>query len=104
MLLGLRFRVCSVAQGDAKSELCDFLEAESVDLLIVGFSAANRFKKAFAGGSVSSHMLHHAACPVVVLPLKSMAWEEQDAVPEMRHSTSNGPCLAPCSSAPPDPD
>ena len=75
-----------------------------MDLLIVGFSAANRFKKAFAGGSVSSHMLHHAACPVVVLPLKSMAWEEQDAVPEMRHSNSNGPCPAPCSSAPPDPD
>lgn len=57
-----------------------YLETHRIDLLIVGFSAAGRFRKALAGGSLSTYMLHHAACPLVVLPLKSMAWEDQDTL------------------------
>lgn len=76
-------------QGDAKAELCDYLVEKGIDLLIVGYSAANRFKKAFAGGSLSTHMMQHAQCPVVVIPLKSMSWEDQDTLgqlPEHRQS------------------
>ena len=75
----------------------EFLEQEAVDLLIVGFSASSRFRKALAGGSLSSHMLHHAPCPVVVLPLKSMAWEDADtlsSLPELRPSLSSGTCCS----------
>ena len=82
-------------QGDAKAELCDYLGEQGIDLLIVGYSAANRFKKAFTGGSLSTHMMQHAHCPVVVLPLKSMSWEDQDTlsqIPELR-SASGEPLL-----------
>lgn len=82
-------------QGDAKAELCDYLGDQGIDLLIVGYSAANRFKKAFTGGSLSTHMMQHAHCPVVVLPLKSMSWEDQDTlsqIPELRASASGEPC------------
>jgi len=61
-------------QGDAKADLCAYLLHEGIDLLIVGYSAANRFKKAFTGGSLSSYMMQSAQCPVVVIPLKSMSW------------------------------
>ena len=91
-------------QGDAKVELCEFLDENHIDLLIMGFSATNRIRKALTGGSLSSHMLHHAPCPIVVLPLKSMAWEDQDTLgnlPELRPSISGGAFLPDFSSLTP---
>ena len=48
----------------------EYLEAESIDLLMVGSAVSSRLRKALGGGGgVGSHLVHHAACPVLVLPV-----------------------------------
>jgi len=60
---GIEIETC-IEQGPAAEVLRD--AAEAADLLVVG----SRGHGAFAGmllGSVSSHVVHHADCPVVVV-------------------------------------
>ena len=66
---GLRGNWCCL-QGDAKEQVMEYLEAESIDLLMVGSAVSSRLRKALGGGGgVGSHLVHHAACPVLVLPV-----------------------------------
>ncbi|BDA48548.1 hypothetical protein COCOBI_12-2280 [Coccomyxa sp. Obi] len=67
---------------DPKSGLCDFLEENSIDLVIVGYATTSRLRKTLNLGqvSLSSHLLHHAPCPTLVIPFKSLSSE--GSVPE----------------------
>jgi nucleotide-binding universal stress UspA family protein len=51
--------------GPAAEEL--LMAAEHADLLVVGARGAGGFKRLLLG-SVSTHVTHHAHCPVVVVP------------------------------------
>jgi nucleotide-binding universal stress UspA family protein len=53
------------ATGLAAGEL--LAAAEHADLLVVGARGAGGFKRLLLG-SVSTHVTHHAHCPVVVIP------------------------------------
>ncbi|EIE27643.1 hypothetical protein COCSUDRAFT_64320 [Coccomyxa subellipsoidea C-169] len=69
-------------KDEPKSGLCDFLEENSIDLVIVGYVSTSRLRKTLNLGqaSLSSHLLHHAPCPTLVIPFKSLSSE--GSVPE----------------------
>jgi nucleotide-binding universal stress UspA family protein len=56
--------VCAVTGLPAEELLA---AAEHADLLVVGARGAGGFKRLLLG-SVSTHVTHHARCPVVVVP------------------------------------
>ena len=59
-------------QGDAKQEICDLCEAQSVDLLIVTSTIRGWIRKALSPmGGVSSQLVLEAPCPVLVLPTQA---------------------------------
>jgi nucleotide-binding universal stress UspA family protein len=53
-----------LVEGDAAEALVE--EAKSADLVVVGSRGRGGLASALLG-SVSSHVIHHAACPVVVV-------------------------------------
>ena len=55
----------SVATGEATEELVS--ASRDADLLVVGSRGTGGFSRLLLG-SVSSQVMHHAACPVVVIP------------------------------------
>lgn len=55
----------TIGRGDPASELLD--RSRQADLLVVGTRGMGGFKGLLLG-SVSQHVLHHASCPVVVVP------------------------------------
>jgi nucleotide-binding universal stress UspA family protein len=55
----------SVATGEATEELVS--ASRDADLLVVGSRGTGGFSRLLLG-SVSSQVVHHAACPVVVIP------------------------------------
>jgi nucleotide-binding universal stress UspA family protein len=55
----------SVVRGDPAEELVK--ASRDADLLVVGSRGTGAFA-ALLMGSVSSKVIHHAACPVVVVP------------------------------------
>jgi nucleotide-binding universal stress UspA family protein len=55
----------TVREGDAAQVLID--AAEGADLLVVGSRGHGGFAEALLG-SVSQHCVHHARCPVVIIP------------------------------------
>ena len=63
---------CYAFQGDAKAQICDFCEDQSMDLLVVTSTVRGRFKKALSPmGGVSSQLVLEAPCPVLVLPTQA---------------------------------
>jgi nucleotide-binding universal stress UspA family protein len=55
----------TVTSGEAATAIV--LAAKAADLVVVGSRGLSRFER-FALGSVSRRVVHHAPCPVVVLP------------------------------------
>lgn len=65
-------RALHALQGDAKAQMCDFCEDNSVDLLVVTSTVRGRIKKALSPmGGVSSQLVLEAPCPVLVLPTQA---------------------------------
>ena len=61
-----------MVQGDAKAQICDFCEEQSMDLLVVTSTVRGRFKKALSRtGGVSTQLVLEAPCPVLVLPTQA---------------------------------
>lgn len=59
-------------QGDAKAQICEFCDDQSMDLLVVTSTVRGRFKKALSPmGGVSSQLVLEAPCPVLVLPTQA---------------------------------
>ena len=59
-------------QGDAKAQICEFCEDQSMDLLVVTSTVRGRFKKALSPmGGVSTQLVLEAPCPVLVLPTQA---------------------------------
>jgi nucleotide-binding universal stress UspA family protein len=56
-----------VVTGDPGPTLCRIADEDDDDLLVVG-SHGSGFLKRVVLGSVSHHVLHHATCPVLVVP------------------------------------
>ena len=56
-----------LAEGDVREALMDWVEAHSVDVLIVGSRGLGGVLKRAVLGSVSSYALQHAACAVLVV-------------------------------------
>ena len=57
-----------VEAGEPGASICRVAEDERVDLIVVG-SHGKGFAKRAVLGSVSSHVVHHAHCPVLVIPV-----------------------------------
>lgn len=52
--------------GDPAAIICEVADREGFDLIVLGSHGAGLLKRALLG-SVSHHVLHHAACPVLVV-------------------------------------
>jgi nucleotide-binding universal stress UspA family protein len=55
-----------VWEGDPGPSIVDAAAAEKVDLVVIGTRGRNRIERAVLG-SVSDHVVRHAACPVLVV-------------------------------------
>jgi nucleotide-binding universal stress UspA family protein len=55
-----------VWEGDPGPAIVDAAAAESADLIVVGTRGRNRVERAVLG-SVSDHVIRHAACPVLIV-------------------------------------
>lgn len=58
-----------VATADPREELVDFAKREGVDLIVVGSHGRSGLKRLLMG-SVSSHVVSHAPCSVLVVKLR----------------------------------
>ncbi|CAI5984553.1 unnamed protein product, partial [Closterium sp. NIES-65] len=57
-------------KGDPRDVLSTHAQSISADLLVMGTRGLSMLKR-LALGSVSTHCMHHAPCPVLVVPLKA---------------------------------
>lgn len=53
-------------QGNPGSIILDFCEKEKYDIIIMGSRGMGKFKELVLG-SVSSRVLHHSSCPVMII-------------------------------------
>ncbi len=53
--------------GDPGREICKFAQESSVDSIVMGYRGLGAVKRAILG-SVASHVLHEAPCPITVVP------------------------------------
>ena len=53
-------------QRNPGSEILDFCEKEKYDIIIMGSRGMGKFKELVLG-SVSSKVLHHSSCPVMII-------------------------------------
>ena len=104
-------------QGDAKAQICEFCEDQSMDLLVVTSTVRGRFKKALSPmGGVSSQLVLEAPCPVLVLPTQASSKRPtplSDANAELfgvssfmllpQHASSTSPALPTCCPVPSHP-
>lgn len=59
---------CSVVVGRSAAEIVSAANEPGVDLVVVGARGLGRVRRCLVG-SVSERVLHHAECPVLVVPL-----------------------------------
>lgn len=57
-------------QGDVKERLCQYAEEQSIDLIVVLTAGAG--SKLRKGYNLSSHLQHHAPCPVLTIPIRTL--------------------------------
>jgi nucleotide-binding universal stress UspA family protein len=57
-----------VAHGDAATEICRVAEEGNFDVIVVGSHGRGLVKRVLLG-SVSHHVVQHAPCPVLVVPV-----------------------------------
>jgi nucleotide-binding universal stress UspA family protein len=67
-----------VALGRPRQELAAL--TEDVDLLVVGSRGWGPARRVLLGGT-SHHLVHHASCPVLVVPRAAEGAEERSAPP-----------------------
>ena len=53
-------------QGNPSSVILDFCEKEKYDIIVMGSRGMGKFKELVLG-SVSSKVLHHSSCPVMII-------------------------------------
>lgn len=53
--------------GDPGREICKFAQESAVDVIVMGYRGLGAVKRAIFG-SVSTHVLHEAPCPITVVP------------------------------------
>jgi nucleotide-binding universal stress UspA family protein len=53
-------------QGNPSSTILDFCEKEKYDIIVMGSRGMGKFKELVLG-SVSSKVLHHSSCPVMII-------------------------------------
>lgn len=61
---GIATRIC---EGDTADEILDMAEGLKPDMIVMGHRGLGRFRGAVLG-SVSQKVLHHAPCPVLIVP------------------------------------
>ncbi|CAI5958913.1 unnamed protein product [Closterium sp. NIES-64] len=64
---GITCHAVSRSAGDARAELCEAVERQAIELLVVGSRGLGAVSRAMLG-SVSDYLIHNASCPVVVVP------------------------------------
>ncbi|KAK9850120.1 hypothetical protein WJX84_010163 [Apatococcus fuscideae] len=57
-------------RGDVKERLCQYAEEQSIDLIVVLTAGAG--SKLRKGYNLSSHLQHHAPCPVLAIPIRTL--------------------------------
>lgn len=68
--LEIEASIC-VTLGDPAGEICRVARDAQVDLVVIG-SRGHGFMRRLLLGSVSTHVLHHAPCPVLVVRKKEL--------------------------------
>lgn len=61
--IDVQFEGCNCSPSAA---ICEYASAQDVDLIVMGSRGRSGVKKLLVG-SVSSHVLHHAPCPVTIV-------------------------------------
>ncbi|GJP35983.1 hypothetical protein CLOM_g10035 [Closterium sp. NIES-68] len=64
---GVTCHAVSRKADDARMELCEAVERQAVELLVVGSRGLGPMSRAMLG-SVSDYLIHNATCPVLVVP------------------------------------
>lgn len=83
-------------EGDAREQLLQLVEAERVDLLVLGSRGRGRLARIMLG-SVSSHAVTHARCSVLVIKPTRGAEPKLQADPHPESPGKEPPC---CDSSP----
>ncbi|CAI7797356.1 unnamed protein product [Closterium sp. NIES-54] len=60
---GITCHAVSRKAGDARAELCEAVERQAIELLVVGSRGLGAISRAMLG-SVSDYLIHNASCPV----------------------------------------
>ncbi|KAI9188292.1 hypothetical protein H9P43_002683 [Blastocladiella emersonii ATCC 22665] len=101
----LKLEQTVLVNADARDALVDFVGAKpKTDLLVVGSRGLGSFKRAFLG-SVSDYVLHHAACPTLVIktdPETEAKWAKHGhpaAVPAISTAATSNPIAIPTKGA-----
>jgi nucleotide-binding universal stress UspA family protein len=64
---GVQFVVSRMEVGDPKHVICEVAEQEASNLIVIGTHNKGMIERVFMG-SVSDYVVHHSACPVLVVP------------------------------------